>query len=87
MNEQILNAIDNEIARLRQARAILVERGIAPSARKSAAAAPGSKPRTLSLEARKAIANAQRKRWAKVKRQKKAAVSAAAPARKAAAAG
>jgi hypothetical protein len=74
VNDQILNAIDEEIARLRQARAILAESG-RPSAGR-AAKATAAKPaprRKLSAKARRAIAEAQRKRWAKVKSQKKAA--------------
>jgi hypothetical protein len=83
LNDHILNAIDEEIARLRQARAILGDsaNGAArPTARKASADAVAKpKPRrTLSAKARRAIAEAQRKRWAKVKRQKKATTSAAA---------
>ena len=74
MNEEILNAIDEEIAALRQARAILAQSGT-PSVRKNpAATVTHNKPRRkLSAQARKAIADAQHKRWAKVKSQKKAA--------------
>ena len=77
MNDQILNAIDEEIVRLRQARAILAESGrpSAGSAAKTTAAGPASR-RKLSAKARRAIADAQRKRWAKVKSQKKAAAPA-----------
>jgi hypothetical protein len=83
LNDDILNAIDAEIARLGQARAVLAGSST-PSVRKKANAAAATvthkKPRRkLSAKARKAIADAQRKRWAKVKRQKKAA---AAPAGK-----
>jgi hypothetical protein len=83
VNDQILNAIDEEIAKLRQARAILAESG-RPSAGRTAAKATAAKPaprRKLSAKARRAIAEAQRKRWAKVKSQKKA-VTPAATARK-----
>jgi hypothetical protein len=74
VNEEILNAIDEEIAALRQARAILAQSGT-PSVRKNpAATVTHNKPRRkLSAQARKAIADAQHKRWAKVKSQKKAA--------------
>ena len=79
MNEEILNAIDEEIAALRQARAILAQSGT-PSVRKNpAATVTHNKPRRkLSAQARKAIADAQHKRWAKVKSQKKAAKAPAA---------
>jgi hypothetical protein len=79
LNEQILQALDAEIARLQQARNILASALPASSGRgrpKSAAKAPGTR-RELSPQARKAIADAQKKRWAKVKSQKKAAASAA----------
>jgi hypothetical protein len=59
---EILSSIDVEISRLEKARALLV--GI-PSKSKSA------KPkRTISADARKRIADAQRKRWAAVKAKK-----------------
>jgi hypothetical protein len=80
LNDDILNAIDAEIARLRQARAVLAGSST-PSVRKKATAAAAAtvthkKPRRkLSAKARKAIADAQRKRWAKVKSQKKAAAT------------
>jgi hypothetical protein len=77
VNDQILNAIDEEIAKLRQARAILAESGNAPVRKTSTAAVTHNKPRReLSAKARKAIADAQRKRWAKVKSQNKAALPA-----------
>jgi hypothetical protein len=84
LNDDILNAIDEEIARLRQARAVLAGSSTPSVRRKTTAAAAATvthkKPRRkLSAKARKAIADAQRKRWAKVKSQKKAA---AAPAGK-----
>ncbi len=80
MNEHILNAIDEEIARLRQARAILIESGSTAAGKiattLSSSATPKKPRRKLSAKARHAIAEAQRKRWAKVKSQKKAAASA-----------
>jgi hypothetical protein len=77
LNDQILNAIDEEIAKLRQARAILTDVG--KSAITVSPALPKAKPRRkLSAKARRAIADAQRKRWARVKSQKKAAATAAA---------
>ena len=78
MNDDILNAIDLEIAALRQARDILAQSNTL-TARKKPATVTHKKPRRqLSAEARKAIADAQHKRWAKVKRQKKAAKAPAA---------
>ena len=75
MNDDILNAIDEEIARLRQARAVLAGSSKPPGRKKATAAAVAhDKPRRkLSTKARKAIADAQRKRWAKVKSANKAA--------------
>jgi hypothetical protein len=76
LTDQILNAIDEELARLRQARAILQESGTVPAGKTATTHAssvtPKKKPRRkLSTKARHAIAEAQRKRWAKVKSQKK----------------
>lgn len=65
--ESILAQIDSEIARLTQARSLLSNAGKVSAQVKSAAP---SKPagrrrkRVLSAEARKRIADAQRKRWA-----------------------
>ena len=79
MNDQILNAIDEEIAALRQARAILAQSGTPSAGKNPAATVTHNKPRRkLSAQARKAIADAQHKRWAKVKSQKKAAKAPAA---------
>jgi hypothetical protein len=69
----IISAIDAEIARLQQVRDLLakgagvgaVRRGGRP--KKAAAPAPAKK-RTLSPDARKRIAEAQKKRWAKTKK-------------------
>jgi hypothetical protein len=78
VNDDILNAIDEEIAALRQARDILAQSST-PRAGKKPAAVTHKKPRRqLSAQARKAIADAQHKRWAKVKSQKKAAKAPAA---------
>lgn len=74
--DSILAAIDAEIARLTQARKLLA--GVAQSnatVRKAAAASSQAKrTRVLSPEARKRIAEAQRRRWAaqKAKAKKKA---------------
>jgi hypothetical protein len=82
MNDHILKAIDEEIERLRQARNLLgnVNQGTSRKTAGKSSAATGSQPkprRKLSTKARHAIAEAQRKRWAKVKAQKKAAAPAA----------
>jgi hypothetical protein len=79
--DRIWNAIDDEIARLRQARALLEGAATGPirkTAKKTSAARAISEPaprRTLSAKARHAIAEAQRKRWARVKAQKKSAAT------------
>jgi hypothetical protein len=80
LNDQILNAIDEEILRLRQARAILTESSQARSTGKSArtSTVKTKSRRILSPKARGAIADAQRKRWAKVRSEKKPASPASA---------
>lgn len=77
--EEILAGIDQEIARLQNARNLLAgdqprrgrPRG-SKSAKKAAkavkAAKPGRKKRKLSAEGRKRIADAMRKRWAERKK-------------------
>ena len=70
--ENILAQIDSEIARLQQARNLLATIGTAApkagrSAKKASAKAKPRKKRVLSAEARKRIADAQRKRWAAVR--------------------
>lgn len=74
--ESILAQIDAEIARLTQIRTLLANTGVAakavaPKAKKAAAKAKGKKRRVLSPEARKRIADAQRKRWAAQKAKSK----------------
>jgi hypothetical protein len=59
--DKILASIDFEIAQLKQARGLLSGAGI----KKTASAAPVNKRRKMSAAARKRIADAQRKRWAK----------------------
>ena len=77
MNDQILNALDEEIAKLRQARAVLAGSPTPSVRKKPTAVVTHAKPRReLSAKARKAIADAQRKRWAKVKSQKTATAAA-----------
>lgn len=65
--ESILAEIDSEIARLTEVRKILATTGAggSASARSKAAGRPAkAKKRVLSPEARKRIADAQRRRWA-----------------------
>jgi low affinity Fe/Cu permease len=74
--ENILAQLDSEIARLKQARALLATIGTAVTtagrkARKASAKAKPRKKRVLSAEARKRIADAQRKRWAAVRAKAK----------------
>jgi hypothetical protein len=83
-NNTILSLIDAEIARLTQVRALLANTGKVDAklkkvrGAKKAAAAPvavkvkAKKNRVLSPEARKRIAEAQRKRWAEQKSKKEA---------------
>jgi hypothetical protein len=63
MDEKILAAIDQEIARLQQVRVLLLGTDV----NTSNVAVENKRKRTLSAKARRAIAEAQRKRWAKVK--------------------
>lgn len=70
MNNQLLEALDEEIARLQQARALLTGHGSYPQRQAFTPAVRTPKRRTLSAKARKAIADAQRRRWAKVKAAK-----------------
>ncbi|HWZ50966.1 MAG TPA: hypothetical protein VNW54_05835 [Granulicella sp.] len=85
----IVQEIDDEISRLRQVRELLSAVNAAEKrkpGRPAAAALPKNNKavRALSTAARENIAAAQKKRWAKVRRAKKAALkTAAAPAAKA----
>ncbi len=75
--DSILVLIDAEIARLTQVRSLLAGSGIAGStaterkSRKTPVKALVKKSRVLSPEARKRIADAQRKRWAAQKAKSK----------------
>jgi hypothetical protein len=75
--ETILAQIDAEIAKLSQVRSLLANTGkvaakvTAPKAEKAPAKAKTKKKRVLSPEARKRIADAQRKRWAAQKAKTK----------------
>jgi hypothetical protein len=68
--DSILSQIDAEIARLTQVRSLLANTGKVASkvnqhkGKKTAAKVKTKKTRVLSPEARKRIADAQRKRWA-----------------------
>jgi hypothetical protein len=72
--ESIVAQIDAEIARLTQVRSLLAASGkvsTKPTATTKAAAGKPRKKRRLSAEARKRIADAQRKRWAAQKAKSK----------------
>jgi hypothetical protein len=74
--DSIIAQIDAEIARLTQARALLSNAGRVniPKTGAAVSAAPAKKARKkrfLSPEARKRIADAQRKRWAAQRAKKK----------------
>jgi len=74
--KNILTQLDSEIARLKQARALLAGIGAAAAkagriAKTAPAKAKRAKKRVLSAEARKRIADAQRKRWAAVRAKAK----------------
>jgi len=75
--DSILAEIDAEIARLTEARALLASMdSVTPAATKSKAlkkaAKKAGKKRVLSADARKRIADAQRKRWAAQRAKTKA---------------
>jgi hypothetical protein len=67
--QEILAALDAEIARLQLARSLIAASGEpkrrGPPAKSASSTVPAPKKRTLSPEARKKIAAAQKKRWAK----------------------
>jgi len=71
--ETILAQIDSEIARLTQVRSLLAGSGsLTATERKTRkSSAKARKARVLSPEARKRIADAQRKRWAAQKAKSK----------------
>jgi hypothetical protein len=77
--DSILALIDAEIARLKQVRSLLANTGEVAvkvterkTKKKSAKVKKAKKTRVLSPEARKRIADAQRKRWAAQKAKAKA---------------
>jgi hypothetical protein len=69
---QIITALDAEIARLHQVRALLSggKVGVAPTVNGSISPGPAKK-HTMSAEGRARIAAAQKARWAKQKTSKK----------------
>jgi hypothetical protein len=73
--DSILAQLDSEIARLTQVRSLLANSGKVSAKlpeRKTSKAPKTRKKRVLSAEARKRIADAQRKRWAAQKAKTKA---------------
>ena len=76
--DSIIAALDAEIEKLNQVRALLGKNdGLASSLGQGKAFKPAiAAKRTLSPEARKRIADAQRKRWAATKRKKKSPATA-----------
>jgi hypothetical protein len=71
--QSILDAIDKEIARLREVRKVLAKNGKIAAKRTAKASTPGKKTakRKLSPESRARIAEAQRKRWAAARKAAK----------------
>jgi hypothetical protein len=69
--DQILDAIDSEILRLQQVKALLSGGSWISSGVITRRSSKPAKKRTLSAEARAKIAEAQRKRWAAQKKAKK----------------
>ena len=69
-NSSLIRDLDAAIALLSRVRALASSDGTSTKAVKSTPTGKTAK-RALSSEAREAIAAAQRKRWAKVRRQKK----------------
>jgi hypothetical protein len=73
--ENLLATIDSEIAKLQQARTLLANSGTVNGGGKPAGIArpkAAGRKRTLSPEARKRIADAQRRRWAAQRKTKAA---------------
>jgi hypothetical protein len=67
---QILKEIDNEIARLQEARNLLAGGEVRRAGRVAAkSASPVKKRRRLSAEGRKKIADAMKRRWMERKKQ------------------
>ncbi len=76
----LVKEIDAAIALLTRVRGLAASAAVSDgTSRQAAKQAPAGKPpkRVLSADAREAIATAQKKRWAKIRRQKKKAERAA----------
>jgi hypothetical protein len=71
--QAIIAAIDEELAKLERARKLLTTSNSDKLLKSSPAGKPARKKRVLSAEARERIAAAQKKRWAKHRRQGNAA--------------
>ncbi|HEX4029845.1 MAG TPA: hypothetical protein VHX20_05735 [Terracidiphilus sp.] len=65
---QILSSIDRQLAQLRQARALLGGETAAPKKANKPVKRTMAKKRVLSAEGRRRIADAQKKRWAALKK-------------------
>jgi len=73
-HRSIIDAIDKEIARLREVRKVLARNGKIAEIKRGAKVSTGAKKsskRKLSPEARARIAEAQRKRWAAIRKAAK----------------
>lgn len=66
---QILVEIDNEIARLQQARSLLAGESIRSSSRGRTAAKKSHSKRRMSAEGRRKIAEAMKRRWAERRKE------------------
>jgi hypothetical protein len=73
---QILVEIDNEIARLQQARNLLAGESVRGAKRGKAAAKRAPSKRRMSAEGRRKIAEAMKRRWAERRKEAKAAKAA-----------
>ncbi len=63
--ETIVRMLDEELTRLQQVRSLLAATGkLAPTITRTLQSRPARRKRALSAEARRAIAEAQRRRWA-----------------------
>jgi hypothetical protein len=67
--EQILTAIDQEISKLQQVRKLLQDSGGSKLVSKYSSGGKARAKRVLSPEARQRIAAAQKRRWAKQKKE------------------
>ena len=68
----IIAAIDTELARLQQVRSLLIEKAVKAGQKSGSSSAPKKSTKSrLSPAARARIAEAQRRRWAAVRKQAK----------------